>query len=99
MGRAFVFFRDAPSGNLRSLPDRADAELAGGRRAADSDSVVHSVAGPGQRFVKISATIITYNEERNLPRALESLRCVDEIVVIDSGSSDRTVEIAEKLGA
>ncbi len=49
--------------------------------------------------MKISATIITYNEERNLPRAIESLRCADEIVVIDSGSSDRTVEIAGKLGA
>ena len=49
--------------------------------------------------MKISATIITYNEERNLPRAIESLRCADEIVVIDSGSNDRTVEIAEKLGA
>lgn len=49
--------------------------------------------------MKISATIITYNEECNLPRAIESLRCVDEIVVIDSGSSDRTVEMAEKLGA
>jgi len=49
--------------------------------------------------VKISATIITYNEERNLPRAIESLRCADEIIVVDSGSSDRTVEIAQKLGA
>lgn len=49
--------------------------------------------------MKISATIITFNEERNLPRAIESLRCVDEILVIDSGSNDRTVEIAEKLGA
>jgi glycosyltransferase involved in cell wall biosynthesis len=49
--------------------------------------------------VKISATIITYNEERNLPRAIESLRCVDEIVIVDSGSSDRTLKIAEKLGA
>ncbi len=49
--------------------------------------------------MKISATIITFNEERNLPRALESLRCADEIVVVDSGSSDRTVEIAQKLGA
>ena len=49
--------------------------------------------------MKISATIITHNEERNLPRAIESLRCADEIVVVDSGSSDRTVEIAEKLGA
>jgi glycosyltransferase involved in cell wall biosynthesis len=49
--------------------------------------------------VKISATIITYNEGRNLPRAIESLRCADEIVVIDSGSTDRTIEIAQKLGA
>ena len=49
--------------------------------------------------MKISATIITYNEEQNLPRAIESLRCCDEILVVDSGSSDRTVEIAEKFGA
>jgi glycosyltransferase involved in cell wall biosynthesis len=49
--------------------------------------------------MKISATIITYNEERNIARAMESLRCCDEIVVVDSNSSDRTVEIAEKLGA
>jgi len=49
--------------------------------------------------VKISATIITYNEERNIARALESLRCADEVLVVDSGSSDRTLEIAEKLGA
>ena len=49
--------------------------------------------------MKISATIITYNEERNIPRVLESLRCCDEIVVVDSGSADRTVEIATKLGA
>lgn len=49
--------------------------------------------------MKISATIITYNEEQNLPRAIESLRCCDEILVVDSGSTDRTVEIAEKFGA
>ncbi len=49
--------------------------------------------------MKISATIITCNEEQNLPRAIESLRCCDEILVVDSGSTDRTVEIAEKFGA
>lgn len=49
--------------------------------------------------MRISATIITRNEERNLPRAIESLRCCDEILVVDSGSTDRTVEIAERYGA
>jgi glycosyltransferase involved in cell wall biosynthesis len=49
--------------------------------------------------MKISAAIITYNEERNIPRALESLRCCDEVVVVDSGSTDRTVDLATKLGA
>jgi glycosyltransferase involved in cell wall biosynthesis len=49
--------------------------------------------------MKISAAIITYNEERNIPRALESLRCCDEVVVVDSGSTDRTVELATKFGA
>ncbi|MBV8071519.1 MAG: glycosyltransferase family 2 protein [Acidobacteriaceae bacterium] len=49
--------------------------------------------------MKISATIITFNEERNVARVIESLRCCDEILVLDSGSNDRTVEIARKLGA
>ena len=49
--------------------------------------------------MKISATIITFNEERNVARVIESLRCCDEILVLDSGSNDRTVEIAKKLGA
>ncbi len=49
--------------------------------------------------MKISATIITFNEERHVARVIESLRCCDEILVLDSGSNDRTVEIATKLGA
>ena len=49
--------------------------------------------------MKISATIITLNEERNIPRAIESLRCCDEILVLDSGSADRTTQLASKLGA
>lgn len=48
----------------------------------------------------LTITLITLNEERNLPRALDSLAELwDEIVVVDSGSSDRTVEIAEARGA
>ncbi len=49
--------------------------------------------------MKISATIITHNEQSNVARAIESLRCCDEVVLVDSGSDDRTVEIAAKLGA
>ena len=49
--------------------------------------------------MKISATLITFNEERNIARAIESLRCCDEVVVVDSGSNDRTVELAANLGA
>jgi glycosyltransferase involved in cell wall biosynthesis len=48
--------------------------------------------------MKITATIITLNEERNIARAIESLRCCDEILIIDSGSIDRTVELAQNLG-
>ena len=48
---------------------------------------------------RISVCIITLNEERNLPRLLESVRgIVDEIVVVDSGSMDRTAAIAQEHG-
>ncbi|MDP3994785.1 MAG: glycosyltransferase family 2 protein, partial [bacterium] len=49
---------------------------------------------------KISVVIITLNEEKNLPRAINSVKgFADEIVVVDMESGDRTVEIAKKLGA
>jgi glycosyltransferase involved in cell wall biosynthesis len=48
--------------------------------------------------MKITATIITLNEERNIARAVESLRCCDEIIIVDSGSTDRTLELARNLG-
>lgn len=43
--------------------------------------------------MKITATIITLNEEKNIADCLASLDFVDEIVVVDSGSTDRTEEI------
>jgi glycosyltransferase involved in cell wall biosynthesis len=47
-----------------------------------------------------SLTIIARNEEKNLPSCLESIKGVfDEIVVVDTGSTDRTVEIARSFGA
>ena len=52
------------------------------------------------RVMKISAVIITLNEEDRLPDALASLQGVaDEVVVVDSFSSDRTVEIARAARA
>ena len=48
----------------------------------------------------LSILIITFNEERNIERCLLSVKgFCDEIVVVDSGSTDRTVEMAEALGA
>ena len=47
----------------------------------------------------ISAFVICYNEEQKIARCLQSLQWCDEILVIDSGSTDRTVEIAQHLGA
>jgi len=47
----------------------------------------------------LSALILTLNEEQNLPRCLASLRDCDDIVVLDSGSTDRTAEIARSHGA
>jgi len=45
---------------------------------------------------KLSVTIITYNEETNIRRTLESVKWADEIVVVDSGSTDRTVGICRE---
>lgn len=52
----------------------------------------------------LSVVLITQNEERNLPRTLESVMPLvcdgkGEIIVVDSGSTDRTVEIAQSFGA
>jgi len=54
--------------------------------------------------VTLSVVLITQNEETNLPRTLESVAPLvrngqGEIIVVDSGSTDRTVEIAKSYGA
>ena len=50
--------------------------------------------------IKISGVVITYNEEQNIERCLTSMAPVcDELLVVDSFSTDRTKEISLKLGA
>lgn len=47
----------------------------------------------------MAAVVLTRNEERNIRDCLETLRWVDDLVVLDSGSTDRTLELAESAGA
>ncbi len=47
----------------------------------------------------LSIAMIAMNEEANLPRTLQSVQWADEIVIVDSGSRDRTIEIAQSFGA
>jgi len=49
--------------------------------------------------MKISATIITFNEAANIREACDSVKWADEIIVVDSGSTDETRQIAADCGA
>ena len=49
--------------------------------------------------MKISATIITCNEAANIREACESVAWADEVLVVDSGSTDETRELAQACGA
>ncbi|MGA2382380.1 MAG: glycosyltransferase family 2 protein [Gemmatimonadales bacterium] len=55
---------------------------------------------PAARAVRLSAVLITRNEEANLPACLASLAgLADEVVILDSESTDRTVEVGQAAGA
>ncbi|MGB9151039.1 MAG: glycosyltransferase family 2 protein, partial [Burkholderiales bacterium] len=49
--------------------------------------------------MSLSVIIITKNESASIRRCIESVKWADEIIVVDSGSSDNTVEICRELGA
>jgi len=54
----------------------------------------------GERAMpRITATIITFNEEARIAEAIACLSCCDGVIVVDSGSTDRTRDIARRLGA
>jgi glycosyltransferase involved in cell wall biosynthesis len=52
-----------------------------------------------QSFMTLSVAIVAMDEEANIGRILDSVRWADEIVLVDSGSKDRTCEIAREHGA
>ena len=54
----------------------------------------------GQGMVEISACVITKNEEKNIGRWLNCMRvAADEMIVVDTGSTDKTCELARAAGA
>jgi glycosyltransferase involved in cell wall biosynthesis/tetratricopeptide (TPR) repeat protein len=67
--------------------------------AHSASSALRLCAEPLRR-AKVSLTIIARDEQNNLPRCLKSVAGLfDEVVVVDTGSADRTVEIASSFGA
>ena len=56
--------------------------------------------GMAMKNITISACLIVKNEEKQLPGCLESIKdMVDEIIIVDTGSTDRSIEIAKGFGA
>ena len=56
-------------------------------------------AWPPKGQVPVSVVVLTLNEEVNVPGCLASCTWCDDVHVLDSGSEDRTAEIARSLGA
>ncbi len=73
------------------------------RRPAVSQTLSAAPAGwypPRPLMARLTVTVVTLDEEEALPRLLDSVRGIaDEILVVDSGSTDRTVELARAAGA
>ncbi|MEM9414596.1 MAG: glycosyltransferase family 2 protein [Planctomycetota bacterium] len=100
-----------PEGNLTSSSPPTEPEEKHTPQAAEPlDTCDAPIHRPPKSFPKDSATtpteqqrisvlILTLNEEDNLQRCLDSVSWADDIVVLDSGSTDRTVEIAKAAGA
>jgi glycosyltransferase involved in cell wall biosynthesis len=76
------------------LTKAASCQVIGYSHSTKQASNACQVAG-----YKLSVIIITKNEAENIRACLESVEWADEIIVVDSGSSDATVEICREMGA
>ncbi len=97
---------DHPYVNLTNLLiqsrqyEKADDVIERGLKKCSQVHELRILKKSSEHRTTVSACMIVRNEEENLPTCLESIRnWVDEIIVVDTGSSDRTVEIAESYGA
>ena len=70
------------------------------RRYQSQAKPINTVAAKKPGPIRISQCMIVKNEEKNIERALTwGKGIVSEQIVVDTGSTDRTVEIAERMGA
>lgn len=90
-------------GNLYLLQKeykKADEIIAKGLKNCSQVQELQLLKKSLENKATISACMIVKNEEELLPNCLESIRSwVDEIIIVDTGSTDKTVEIAESYGA
>src|SRR6185369_4893427 len=70
-----------------------------GRASAFEQEIMEPATTTTSQRIDCSVLVLTLNEEINLPRCMESLRWCDDVVVLDSFSTDRPVEIATAAGA
>ena len=96
-GRRVASRASDPAGIAEQTPDRSPDE---DRPSRQSDRAIAASAIGEPGTAPVSLTMIVRDEEKNLPHCLESVRGIfDEIVVVDTGSTDRTREIAREFGA
>ncbi len=88
-------------GQIEEAEDmRRRAQRACPRSPLLSDTPVESAETSARPITTLSVCMIVKNEEEHLPRCLASVRpLVDQMIVVDTGSTDKTVEIAESYGA